>query len=184
MIGSFEVERELGRGGMGIVYLARQPGLERRVVLKTLPREVADDKRVVERFRREAQAAAGVHHQNVVGVYDCFSWRGRPYIAQEYVDGEDLASALQMVRQVKPRIAALVALEIARGLEEIHASAVVHRDLKPGNVLVTADGTVKLLDFGIAKVLDTDDAAADLTQTGRFMTPATCGKRAARKPET
>jgi serine/threonine-protein kinase len=175
-IGSFEVERELGRGGMGIVYLARQPGLERQVVLKTLPREAADDRRVVERFRREAQAAAGVHHQNVVGVYDCFSWRGRPYIAQEYVDGEDLASALRVVRQLDARIAGLVALELARGLEEIHAAAVVHRDLKPGNVLLGRGGEVKIADFGIAFGGSRARRPA-LTQTGeavgtpRYMSP-------------
>jgi serine/threonine-protein kinase len=175
-IGSFEVERELGRGGMGIVYLARQPGLERRVVLKTLPRELADDARAAERFQREAQAAAGVHHQNVVGVYDCFTWRGRPYIAQEYVDGEDLASALRVVHRFDARIAGLVALELARGLEEIHAAAVVHRDLKPGNVLLGRGGEVKIADFGIAFGGSRGKRAA-LTQTGeavgtpRYMSP-------------
>jgi serine/threonine-protein kinase len=173
-IGSFEIERELGRGGMGVVYLAKQPGLERRVVLKTLHREAADDARVVERFRREARAAAGVHHQNVVGVYDCFDWRGRPYMALEYVEGEDLASALRGVRSFEPRVAALVALELLRGLEEIHAGGVVHRDLKPANVLLGRSGHVKVADFGIA--LGNAKAPA-LTQTGeavgtpRYMSP-------------
>ncbi len=173
-IGSFEVERELGRGGMGIIYLARQPGLDRLVVLKTLPREASEDKRVVERFMREAKAAAGVHHQNVVVVYDCFSWRGRPYIAQEYVDGQDLASVLEVVHRLEPRIAALLALELSRGLEEIHAAAVVHRDLKPGNVLLGRGGEVKIADFGIA--FGTHKGPA-LTRTGeavgtpRYMSP-------------
>ena len=91
-IGNFVVERELGQGGMGVVYLATQPVLERPVVLKTLHRELTEDPNRDRRFQREAQAAGAVHHQNVVGVYDCFTWRGESFIAQEYVDGSDLAS--------------------------------------------------------------------------------------------
>ena len=173
-IGSFEVERELGRGGMGVVYLARQPALERTVVLKTLRREVAENPRLEERFRREAQAAAAVHHQNVVGVYDCFTWRSRIYIAQEYVQGADLATALRITGRIDSRTAALVALELARGLEEIHARGIVHRDLKPSNVLLGVDGAIKIADFGIA-IAPTQGPA--LTQTGeavgtpRYMSP-------------
>jgi serine/threonine-protein kinase len=162
-IGSFEVDRELGQGGMGVVYLARQPSLERRVVIKTLRRDLAQDKRCVERFRREAQAAGALHHQNVVAVYDCFTWRGDCFIAQEYVDGMDLASALEEVRRFEPRAAALVALELARGLEEIHARGIVHRDLKPSNALLGRSGEVKIADFGIAF----DGKARGLTQTGQ-----------------
>ena len=93
-IGTFEVECELGQGGMGVVYLAQQPALGRRVVIKTLRRDLLDDGESEERFEREAQAAACVHHQNVVAVYDCFGWRGERFISQEYVEGEDLASVL------------------------------------------------------------------------------------------
>ena len=172
-IGSFEVERELARGGMGIVYLARQPALDRRVVLKTLRRELADDERLVERFRREAEAAAAVHHENVVAVYDGFSWRGRSYIAQEYVDGEDLETALGRTGPMTPRIAAWIALELARGLEAIHARGVVHRDLKPSNVLLAKTGEAKIADFGVAW----GGRGKQLTQTGhavgtpRYMSP-------------
>jgi len=149
-IGSYEIEDELGQGGMGVVYLARQPALDREVVIKTLRRGLSDDASTEERFRREAQAAAGIHHQNVVTVYDCFTWRGERFISQEYVAGNDLASILQIVRRIDPRIAGLIALEMARGLEEIHARDVVHRDLKPANVLVGRSGEVKIADFGIA----------------------------------
>ena len=172
-VASFEIERELARGGMGIVYLARQPALDRCVVLKTLRRELADDKRLAERFRREAQAAAAVHHENVVAVYDGFSWRGRSYIAQEYVDGEDLETALGRTGPLAPRIAAWIALEVARGLEAIHARGVVHRDLKPSNVLIAKTGEVKIADFGIAW----GGSDKQLTQTGhavgtpRYMSP-------------
>ena len=161
-IGSFEVERELGQGGMGLVYLALQPGLERWAVLKTLRRDLTENEELELRFEREAQAAARVHHQNVVCVYDCFSWRGERFIAQEFVDGLDLASALQAVGRLEPRVAALVALEIARGLEEIHEQGVVHRDLKPSNVLIGRSGEVKIADFGIAL----DAKGKTLTRTG------------------
>jgi serine/threonine-protein kinase len=161
-IGNFVVERELGQGGMGVVCLARQPALERPVVLKTLRRDLADDPSLEERFQREAQAAAGVHHQNVVAVYDCFSFRGECFIAQEYVDGMDLASILQAAQRLSPRVAALIALEMTRGLEEIHARGIVHRDLKPANILLGREGETKIADFGIAL----DGKAKALTQVG------------------
>jgi serine/threonine protein kinase len=161
-IGTFEVECELAQGGMGVVYLAHQPALERTVVIKALRRDLADDASYEERFLREARAAAAVHHQNVVAVYDCFTWRGERFISQEYVDGVDLSTALQTVRALEPRTAALVALEMARGLEEIHARGIVHRDLKPSNVLVGRGGEVKIADFGIAL----DGRAPALTQVG------------------
>jgi serine/threonine-protein kinase len=149
-IASYEIEEELAQGGMGVVFLARQPSLERRVVLKTLRRDLAEDESWEERFTREAQAAAGVHHPNVVVVYDCFSWRGERFIAQEHVDGKDAASALKQVGRFEPRIVGLVALEVARGLEEIHARGIVHRDLKPANILLGRAGEAKIADFGIA----------------------------------
>ncbi|UCE85087.1 MAG: serine/threonine protein kinase [Deltaproteobacteria bacterium] len=164
-IGSFEVERQLGHGGMGVVHLARQPALERSVVLKTLRRDLADDPKQEERFRREAQAAAAVHHQNVVAVYDCFAWRGELYIAQEYVDGADLSTVLGRVHRIEPHIAALIALEVMRGLEEIHARGIVHRDLKPSNILLGRRGEAKIADFGIAL----DRAGPALTQTGEAL---------------
>jgi len=161
-IGSFEVEAPIGEGGMGVVYLARQPGLDRRVVIKTLRRELADDESAEERFLREAQAAASIHHQNVVAVYDCFAWRGDHFIAQEYVDGANLASILAHTGRFEPRIAMLVALQLSRGLEEIHARGIVHRDLKPSNILLGRGGEAKIADFGIAW----DGRAPGLTQTG------------------
>jgi eukaryotic-like serine/threonine-protein kinase len=149
-MGSFEVLREIGQGGMGVVYLARQPALERLVVLKKIRRELLVDPGIVERFQREARAAAAVHHQNVVGVYDCFEARGDHYIAQELVDGKDLRSILTKIGRIEPRIAALIALEVAHGLEEIHARGIVHRDIKPGNILIGSTGETKIADFGIA----------------------------------
>ena len=168
-IGSFEIERELGQGGMGVVYLARQPLLDRPVVLKALRRNLTEDATLEERFRREAQAAASVHHHNVVGVYDCFTWRGERFIALEYVEGFNLSEVLVLARRLPARIAGLIACELVRGLEEIHNCRIVHRDLKPSNVLIGKDGEVKIADFGIAL----DAAGTALTQTGHTMgTPA------------
>jgi len=161
-IGNYEIRRELAQGGMGVVYLATQPALEREVVIKSLRRGLADDPSLEERFRREAQAAAAIHHQNTVAVYDCFAWRGERFIVQEYVAGEDLAAVLRSVRRIEPAVAGLIALEIARGLEEVHACNVVHRDLKPGNILIGRTGEVKIADFGIA--LEQQKSA--LTQVG------------------
>jgi len=161
-IGGFIIERELGSGGMGVVLLGRQKNLERLAVLKKLRKDLAADPEFGERLHREARAAAAVHHQNVVAVYDCFDFRSDHYIAQEYVDGVDLRAALGKLRRIPPRIAALIGLEVVRGLQAIHANGTVHRDLKPANILLGRSGEVKIADFGIAL-----EASADgLTQPG------------------
>jgi eukaryotic-like serine/threonine-protein kinase len=161
-ISGYEVEGELAQGGMGVVRLARQPELDRCVVLKTLRRDLADDPAEEERFLREARAAAALHHPNVVGVYDCFVWRGERFIAQEYVEGIDLGTLLEKSGALPWRVAALIALEMARGFEEIHAQGLVHRDLKPSNVLLGRGGQVKIADFGVAL----DPKGRALTRTG------------------
>jgi serine/threonine-protein kinase len=155
-VGSFEVLNEIGQGGMGVVYLARQPTLDRMVVLKKIRRELLVDPGMVERFRREARAAAAVHHQNVVSIYDSFEVRGDHYIAQEFVDGHDLKWIRTQLGRLDPEVAALIALEVARGLEEIHTRGIVHRDLKPANILIGTTGETKIADFGIAVVPKAD----------------------------
>jgi len=164
-LGNFEVVREIAEGGMGVVYLARQPELDRSVVLKKIRRELIDDFNMLERFKREARAAAAVHHQNVVAVYDCFQARGTHYIAHELVDGEDLSHVLGRAGQFEPRLAALIGLEVIRGLQEIHARGIVHRDLKPSNVLLGHGGEVKIADFGIA----IEGAGVGLTRPGTLV---------------
>ena len=164
-LGNFVIERELGQGGMGVVFLARQSSLDRPAVLKRLRRDLTATANLVARFQREARAAAAVHHQNVVAVYDCFCWRGEHYIAQEFVDGVDLRSALLRTNRLPPRIAGLIALEVVRGLEAIHARSMVHRDLKPANILLGRDGEVKIADFGIAF----EPTGKGLTQPGTML---------------
>jgi serine/threonine-protein kinase len=150
---------------MGVVYLARQPALERTVVLKKMRRDLLADPSMVERFQREARAAAMIHHQNVVAVYDCFVARGDHYIAQEYVDGPDLREILSKIGKLEPRLAARIALEVARGLEEIHSQGIVHRDLKPSNIIIGRSGEAKIADFGIA----IEGRGAGLTRPGTML---------------
>jgi len=164
-LGNFDVLEEIGQGGMGVVYLARQQALERTVVIKKMRRDLTIDPSAVERFQREARAAAAVHHQNVVAVYDCFTTRGDYYIAEEHVDGPDLRSVLDKLGTIEPRVAALIALQVIRGLEEIHARGIIHRDLKPGNILIGRGGETKIADFGIAL----DGKSLGLTRPGMLM---------------
>jgi serine/threonine-protein kinase len=149
-VGTYVVESRLGEGGMGEVWLARHPTLERLTVLKKLRKDLAGMGEIAERFAREARSAASVHHPNVVMVHDAFTWRNDLYIALEYIDGLDLRTALQRGGRMPVRIATGIALEIARGLEAIHARGMVHRDLKPANALLSRTGEVKIADFGIA----------------------------------
>jgi serine/threonine-protein kinase len=168
-LGGFSVEGEIGRGGMGEVLLARQNSLGRPVVLKRILKDLADQPELAERFQREARSAGAVHHHNVVAVYDLFTHRGAQYIAQEYVDGADLATALLIEAPLPWRIASLLALEVARGLEAVHAHGTLHRDLKPANLLLGRRGEVKITDFGLA----IDSSASTLTLPGVALgTPA------------
>ena len=158
----FIVDRELGAGGMGMVVLARQESLDRPAVLKRIHPQLDSDAELEARFEREAITAARLHHPNVVGVYDRFHYRGDPYIATEYVDGIDLAGILSSEKRLPWRIAATIALEVARGLEAIHAAGTLHRDIKPQNILVGRHGQVKITDFGLAL----DPSGTALTQPG------------------
>ena len=161
-LGNYLIEGELGSGGMGVVLLARQESLDRLAVLKKIRQELRDDAELAERFRREARIAAAIHHPNVVAVYDRFVWRGNEYIAQEFVDGADLAAVLKCCGPIPPRIASMIILEVVRGLEEIHSQGTVHRDLKPQNIIVGRQGQVKIADFGLAL----DAHSPGLTQPG------------------
>ncbi len=162
-LGGYVVEREIGSGGMGVVLLARQESLDRFVVLKRTHPDLEDDEELEARFEREAIAAGRLHHANVVTIYDRFRHRGQPFLVTEYVEGVDLERALAKARTLPWRTAAMIALEVARGLEAIHAEGTLHRDLKPGNLLVGRHGEVKITDFGLALAPTTGGA---LTRPG------------------
>jgi eukaryotic-like serine/threonine-protein kinase len=166
----YEVVREIARGGMAHVYLARDRALSRNVALKVLFPEYAREPSFVERFRREAQAAANLNqHPNIVAIYDFGQEGGTYFIVMEFVDGETLRDELQRDGVIAPQRAAAIVAEVASALAFAHRSGVIHRDVKPGNVLLTADGVPKVADFGIARA-GTSDA---LTQTGSVMGTAT-----------
>ena len=164
----YEIQQRLGRGGMADVYLARDRLLERRVAVKVLFPEFATDPSFVARFRREAQAAANLTHPNIVAVYDWGQQGGTYFIVMEYVNGRTLAEVLRGEGKLSPIRAATVSSEVAAALGFAHRNGVVHRDVKPGNILVTDSGDVKVADFGIARVANAGTDAG-LTQAGSVM---------------
>src|SRR5437762_4206898 len=168
--GRYELTRHIARGGMAEVYLAHDLLLDRPVALKVLFPELSVDRAFVERFRREAQAAANLSHPNIVSVYDWGEEGGTYYIVMEYVEGRSLAQILRDEGPLLPDRAADVTTDIASALGFAHRHGVIHRDVKPGNVLIAPLGHVKVTDFGIARAVTTQE---NLTQTGTVMGTAT-----------
>jgi len=170
--GRYELQRRVGRGGMAEVFLARDRLLDRLVAIKILFPEFAADPSFVARFRREAQSAANLNHPNIVGVYDWGKERGTYYIVMEYIDGRSVSDILRADGPIEAKQAARIAAEVAGALGFAHRKGVVHRDVKPGNVLITEAGEVKVADFGIARAM-TSSSEENLTQTGSVMGTAT-----------
>ena len=167
-IGKFEIDGELGHGAMGVVYGARDPSIGRRVAIKTL--RLADptgpdaaDLR--ERFKREARAAGVLQHPAIVTIHDVGESEGNPYIAMEYLDGANLADILRASGAMERSQAVSILAQIAEGLDYAHDHGIVHRDVKPANVVLTSGGVVKITDFGIAKL----ESAEQLTRAGHFV---------------
>ena len=167
-VGRYEVERTLGRGAMGIVYLARDPLIDRKVALKTLRLdvdvEIADEFR--ERFLREAQAAGRLNHPGIVTVHDVGEDRssGVLYIAMEYIEGRDLKQIMASGHRFRPSEAARIVADVAVALDYAHQMGVIHRDIKPGNLILTRDGSARIADFGIARL-----ESSNLTTEGQFI---------------
>ena len=153
-IGPYQILGPLGAGGMGEVYLARDTKLSRDVALKVLPETVVQDRDRAARFTREAQLLATLNHPNIAAIYGVEDGAGGLALVLEYVDGATLADRIAHGRMPLPE-ALRIALQIAQALEAAHEKNVVHRDLKPANVKITSDGKVKVLDFGLAKALET-----------------------------
>jgi serine/threonine-protein kinase len=168
----YEVHSRIGRGGMADVFLARDRLLDRPVAVKVLFPEYATDPSFVERFRREAQSAANLNHPNVVGVYDWGRQGGTYFIVMEYVNGRTLADLLRADGPLGAQRAAEIAADVASALGFAHRSGVVHRDVKPANILIATSGAVKVADFGIARALNSA-TEQDLTQAGAVMGTAT-----------
>ena len=164
--GRYELTHLIARGGMAQVYRAMDRQLERPVALKVLFPELSVDRTFVERFRREAQAAANLSHPNIVPVFDWGEDDGSYFIVMEYVEGRPLSAILRDPERMPPRQIASIGAGVAAALAFAHRHGVVHRDVKPGNVLITPEGDVKVTDFGIARAMNTEES---LTQTGAVM---------------
>ncbi len=163
-IGSYQVLSRLGAGGMGDVYLARDGKLDRQVALKLLPVQLTADPDRLRRFHSEARSASALNHPNILVVHDFGEHDGRPFIVMEYIEGQTLRRRLD-AGAVPVREAIEIGMQVANALAAAHARGIVHRDVKPENVMVRPDGYVKVLDFGLAKLMTARAAAGDLDPT-------------------
>jgi serine/threonine protein kinase len=159
--GRYRLEARIGAGGMSTVYRALDETLQRRVAVKLMNREVASDSDQLERFRREARAVAQLSHPHIVGVIDAGEDENRPYIVFEYVEGETLKERIRRLGRLPVPEAVAYSIEIARALGAAHARHIVHRDVKPQNVLIDEEGSAKVTDFGIARTMDEEGLTAD-----------------------
>src|SRR5688500_6795676 len=162
--GRYRVVRRLGSGGMADVFCAHDTQLGREVALKVLYPRFAEDAQFVERFKREASSAAGLSHPSIVGVFDRGEWDGTYYIAMELIEGRTLKDVIRDRGPAPAEAATDIVTQILRALRFAHQRGVVHRDIKPQNVLVDPEGRVKVTDFGIARA-----GASDMTETGSIM---------------
>ncbi|PYU23960.1 MAG: hypothetical protein DMG32_15085 [Acidobacteria bacterium] len=163
-IGRYEILQEIGRGAMGVVFKGRDPLIGRAVAVKTITSGVAESTDLLERFYREARAAGGLQHPNIVTIYEMAESGGAPFIAMEYLEGEGLEKLIARKPAVPLGTKLGYVVQACRALEFAHRRGVIHRDVKPANIMVTHDGIVKVVDFGIARIADTSK-----TQTGALL---------------
>jgi serine/threonine-protein kinase len=166
-LGHYDIIAELGRGGMGVVYKGYETSLNRYVAIKVLAESLAHDESVKERFLREARSMAALNDPHIISIYFIGDDAGQTYFVMEFVDGESLGSLLKREGKLKPEQAAKIVYQTAQGLATAHDKGVIHRDIKPGNLMITARGAVKIADFGIA--LSAQDFSKKLTSTGEFV---------------
>ena len=158
-LGRYEIRSKIGEGGMGEVYLAEDTKLDRKVALKILPAEVSSHRERMDRFIREAKSAAALNHPNIAHIYEIGEQDGVNFIAMEFIDGQTLRQAIRNPTELRRLLRYLQ--HAADGLAKAHAAGVVHRDLKPDNIMITRDGHTKILDFGLAKLIEPQDAPVD-----------------------
>jgi len=169
IISHYRILEKIGEGGMGEVYLAEDTKLERKVALKFLSKHLTSDEESLERFKREARAAAKLNHQNIVTIHEINEHEGNTYIAMEYIEGENVREKLK-IKNAKLKISDVVnfATQICEGLQEAHNAGIIHRDIKPENILTDKNGRVKILDFGLARIKGTSKLTKEMVTTGTF----------------
>ena len=158
-LGRYEIRSQLGAGGMGEVYLAQDTKLDRKVALKILPADVAADQGRMRRFVQEAKAAAALNHSHIAHIYEIGDADSVHFIAMEFIDGETLRQYLHRRQTDLPKLLRYLQ-HVAEGLAKAHAAGIVHRDLKPDNIMITSDGEAKILDFGLAKLIEAKQSSA------------------------
>ena len=171
----YRLDRHIARGGMAEVWLASDTKFDRQVAVKILRPHLAGDPTLAERFRREAAACAGITHPNIVAVYDCIEHKGQQAVIMQYVKGKSLRDVLDRQKKLGPQLTIHIGMAVAAALDEAHGKNIIHRDVKPGNILITPEGRVLLTDFGIAKALDSkgDDLTSDniMMGTAKYLSP-------------
>src|SRR5215472_7695376 len=172
-VGRYEIIGELGRGAMGVVYKAKDPTIGRTVALKTMRLDThgLDSGELLRRFQNEARAAGLLNHPNIVTIYDAGEQDGMFYIAMEFIEGTTLQGLLAEKHLLASEEAVQVAREIAKGLDYAHSNGIVHRDVKPANIMITAQGAVKIMDFGIAKAGGSMTSTGQVLGTPNYMSP-------------
>ena len=163
-VGSFEIAEIIGRGGMGVVYLAQDTKLDRSVAVKSIPTDLQKSSTAQARFRREAKLLASLNHPNIAVIHEIIDEEEASYLVLEYVPGQTLAEQIAK-GPLKLQEALTTALQIAEAVSAAHEHDVIHRDLKPGNIKITPDGRVKVLDFGLAKALGGEPSKKPITVT-------------------
>ena len=176
VIGSFKIVEEIGEGGMGKVYKAFQPSLERYVAIKTIPPTLAVDKNLLDRFYTEARSLARLNHPNIISVFDIFEQDNVHYIAMEYVEGDSLGEMIIQKGPFSESLAVFIVKSIADALSTTHGLNIIHRDIKPDNIMISTDNRVKLMDFGLARNTTTIGmtATGSIMGTPEYMSPEQC----------
>ena len=167
----YEIQEKIGTGGTADVYRAQDRKLNRPVAIKVLKQEFSENENFVSKFRSEAQSAAGLMHPNIVNVYDVGNEKGIYYIVMELVDGITLKKYIEKKSRLTVKEAVSIAIQVAMGLEAAHNNHIIHRDIKPQNIIISKDGKVKMTDFGIAKAASSNTITSNVMGSVHYTSP-------------